>query len=124
MARGSAFVFASRLEGFGIVLVEALACGLPVVAVDCPSGPREILQDGRYGVLVPAGDASTLADSLGKLLADPGRMASLRALGPQRARDFSIDHAADTLMGILQGLGNPSTHGPVSPGTGASRLWP
>jgi glycosyltransferase involved in cell wall biosynthesis len=64
MAAASAFVLSSRWEGSPGVLIEALSCGTPVVATDCPSGPRQILDDGRFGRLVPVGDASSMAAGL------------------------------------------------------------
>lgn len=77
MARASLFVLSSAWEGFGVVLVEAMACGTPVVSTDCPHGPAEILQGGRYGMLVPVGDEAAMADAILRVLeGHPARVSS------------------------------------------------
>ena len=84
------FVLSSNHEGFGNVIVEALSHGLPVVSTDCPSGPREILCDGKYGRLVPVGDARVLADAMDAALSEtPDRNFLI-----ERARDFSVEKIA------------------------------
>lgn len=67
----SVFVLASRWEGFGNVLTEAASLGVRIVSTDCPSGPAEILEDGKWGRLVPPGDPQALADAMGAALDDP-----------------------------------------------------
>jgi glycosyltransferase involved in cell wall biosynthesis len=62
------FVLSSNYEGFGNVIVEALNAGVPVVSTACPSGPREILGNGRYGKLVPCGDAGALSEAMDQAL--------------------------------------------------------
>ncbi len=71
MARADLFVLSSNFEGLPTVLIEALALGTPVVATDCPSGPREILGGGRYGILTPTGDEHALANGMFQALNNP-----------------------------------------------------
>jgi glycosyltransferase involved in cell wall biosynthesis len=97
MARAAVVVVSSLLEGFGRVLPEAMACGCPVVSVDCPGGPREILDNGRYGPLVPVGNEQALADAVLASLVRPPDRAALR----QRANQFSADAAAERYLEIL-----------------------
>jgi glycosyltransferase involved in cell wall biosynthesis len=87
MANASLFVLSSRWEGFANVLVEAMTCGTPVVSTNCPSGPVEILEGGKYGRLVPVGDPEALGEAIFLELNDPHDKNVLR----QRASDFSVD---------------------------------
>jgi glycosyltransferase involved in cell wall biosynthesis len=96
MARAGVFVLSSVSEGLPTVLIEALAAAVPVVATDCVSGPREILQDGRLGPLVPPGDPDALATAIHRQLAEPR---------PAEAQDgwhsFSIDVATEGYLRLL-----------------------
>jgi glycosyltransferase involved in cell wall biosynthesis len=97
MRHCAVFVLSSAWEGLGNVLVEAMACGAPVVSTNCQSGPAEILENGKYGQLVPVGDDAALAAAIGETLARPLPPETLR----RRAADFSVAKAADAYLRIL-----------------------
>ena len=90
----SVFVFSSRFEGFGMVLVEAMACGLPVVSFACPCGPKDIVKDGDDGLLVENGNVNALTDSLIRLMGDADLRRRMAANGIKNVQRFSIEHIA------------------------------
>lgn len=104
-SRASVFALSSDYEGLGNVLIEALACGCPAVATDCPSGPREILADGHYGSLVPVGDVSALADAIIATLDRPVGAQKLK----KRADKFSINASVDRYERLIQSLLQPAS---------------
>lgn len=89
MRRADIFVLSSRWEGFGNVLVEAMAMGTPVVSTNCPHGPSEIIEAGRNGLLVPTENPDALAAALQSLIDDPALRKRLGQAGEARAQDFS-----------------------------------
>lgn len=89
MGQADIFLLTSISEGFGNVIVEAMALGVPVIATDCPYGPREILKDGLCGTLVPVGDDDALASAIERLIEDDAARERFASLGRDRAQDFS-----------------------------------
>jgi glycosyltransferase involved in cell wall biosynthesis len=104
MARASVFVLSSRWEGPGHVLVEALALGIPIVATDCPYGPREILLDGKAGMLVPVGDHESMAKAILELLRNPIKAKQLVEEGVRTAARYYVDASVQKYLSILDGL--------------------
>jgi glycosyltransferase involved in cell wall biosynthesis len=97
MRAADVFALSSKWEGFGNVIVEAMACGTPVVSTDCPSGPSEILDGGTYGSLVPVGDDQALATEIINTLNDPISEEILCT----RAADFSVEKVAEQYLNVL-----------------------
>jgi N-acetylgalactosamine-N,N'-diacetylbacillosaminyl-diphospho-undecaprenol 4-alpha-N-acetylgalactosaminyltransferase len=104
MARAKALVLCSRYEGWPNVLVEAMACGCPVVATDCPTGPREILGDNEYGLLVPVDDPETLVHSVDGLLTDKSRRTYFQEQARKRAQEFDLEQIGSRYVRLLQGI--------------------
>ncbi|KAG0164430.1 hypothetical protein DFQ28_008671 [Apophysomyces sp. BC1034] len=84
-------MLSSRYEGMPMVLLEGLALGKPIIATNCPTGPSEILDGGRAGILVPIGDVDAMADAMHKLLIDPALRADLAERARKRAEHYGID---------------------------------
>jgi glycosyltransferase involved in cell wall biosynthesis len=97
----SIYVMSSRYEGFGMVLIESMACGVPCVAFDCPHGPADIIRDGIDGILVENGDVTELASALGKLMSEEvtrKNMGTAAKINVQRFLPKTIMEQWDTLF--------------------------
>lgn len=102
IAKSQLFVLASRYEGFGNVIVEAMSLGVPVVSTDCPYGPGEIIKDRWNGLLVPVGDSERLADCMEQVLNNRDLANTLRLNGLVRAQDFCRDRIVPEYMQFFQ----------------------
>jgi len=91
LASASVFAMTSRMEGFPMVLLEAMAVGLPVVAYDCPTGPRDIITDGVDGHVIPNGRTRLLVEALGGLMEDAGRRRRFGAAARENVTRYRID---------------------------------
>jgi glycosyltransferase involved in cell wall biosynthesis len=87
----SVFVLPSRFEGFGLVIIEAMACGVPVVAFDCENGPRSIITDGENGFLIPPFDISLFAERVMLLMRDKELRCRMGANAQKAASQYEID---------------------------------
>lgn len=97
MESADLLVLSSHYEGFGNVLVEAMSVGTPVVSTDCKSGPREILDNGKYGKLVPVNDINALAQAMLESLQQKHDVEVLKL----RAADFSVDKVANKYLDVM-----------------------
>jgi len=96
MSRAFLYVLSSGWEGLPTVLIEALYCGANIIATDCPSGPREILANGRYGKLVPVGDPIALAQAMGCALAD-----ERQRLRPESWQPYTMETVVNQYLDVL-----------------------
>jgi glycosyltransferase involved in cell wall biosynthesis len=104
VAAADGFVLSSRNEGLGIVLLEAMGLGTPIVSTDAPSGPRWVLEDGRAGLLAPVGDPPALAAAIQELLTDAATRERLTAAGRRRAGEFTPTRVARDYLDLADSL--------------------
>jgi glycosyltransferase involved in cell wall biosynthesis len=92
------FVHPARWEGFGLVLGEALSLGIPIIATNAPGGVREILAEGKFGLMVPPEDPDSLAQALVQFASSPSFRANYASHGPRRALEFSPERIARRIL--------------------------
>lgn len=98
-------VLSSRYEGFGMVLAEAMALGTPVVSADCPTGPRDLLDGGEAGLLVPPGDAEAMASAMERLLTDSALRAAVRSNALVKVESFAPASANQRMLALACRIG-------------------
>lgn len=100
----SIFVLSSRFEGFGLVLIEALECGVPVVSYDCPCGPKDIITDGKDGFLVPSGNEEILAEKICYLIEHPEVRLKMGRAAKVKAENYSESKIGAQWMSLFKSL--------------------
>ena len=94
----------SKFEGFGLVITEAMACGLPVVSFDCPWGPRAIISDGEDGILVENGNVDKLAETIVLMIQNPERRKAMADKAIENVQRFRIDQIAGLWKSLFESL--------------------
>jgi len=113
LRHAAVFVMSSRFEGLPLALFEALSLGTPCLSTNCPTGPAEILDNGRYGMLTPVEDEKALADALCRLLRDDALRTKLGRAGRGRATRYGLQLGMPTWQSLLSEL-HSSTNGVVT----------
>ena len=104
MADASMFVMTSTVEGFGLVLVEAMSVGLPVVSYACPCGPSDIIADGENGYLIPIGDEGMFVDRVCSLIEDKEKRISMGRKSKEMSTQYDVDKIRDRWMSLFEEL--------------------
>ncbi len=112
-AKGAIAAVTSREESFGMTIVEAMQCGTPVVATDCPHGPAEIIRDGEDGLLVRSGDSAAVARGLIRLIEDTDLRRSMGAAARRNAERYAPEHIARRYEELIADLRASSPPAPV-----------
>lgn len=102
MRSAEALILSSKYEGFGLVLVEAMIQGTPVIATDCPTGPAEVLAGGEAGVLVPIADVDAMSDAMLSIYSQPEFRQKLASAASDRAKAFDIAHSITQLLELCR----------------------
>lgn len=97
----SIHVLPSRYEGFGMVIIEAMSCGLPCVSFDCPSGPSDIIHDGKDGILVKNGDEKEFAEKLSKLMSDEKLVAEMGMSARKNAEQYTMENISKRWISLF-----------------------
>ena len=96
MKISSVFVSSAIVEGFGNAIIEAMSADLPIIAVDCPGGPREILEDGKWGALLPIDDEAAMINAIEKVFSEERKISTKK-----RADDFSLETISKKYLNLI-----------------------
>lgn len=100
----SLFVFSSRFEGFGMVLIEAMACGLPVVSFDCPCGPKDIVRHNEDGLLVPSDDINALAEAMHQMMSDDNLRQQMARVAIKNVQRYKLNEICQHWQRLFESI--------------------